>query len=327
MSTTVLSMLQTTIPPPKVLHVDDGSSSPSYNPSKSTLITPPTSHDPLTAFIPNPVPRYLHKYHHIYDAVQSVQSIVSEWKPANERGSFELECRFGVWQGQYFENGVTKLFIEKILSMFDTFTEWKKITDWEETHDYYYANGKDTSAPMVRTTASFKVDPKTGRKSIQTQHMRKYQRAKIDFKYMGPLSDFHYDLRVGLNYEENVSEQELPSIVNPSSVRIKSRKSFYYTSEDFPSIDPIWRFDITRSWTGYSRTDAELKQRKGETTYEFELECLNPRALMVTPKHDSFYVACSMLLKMKDFMDTTEKLDFKWEPIQRIPQTFDVACF
>ena len=153
--------------------------------------------------------------------------------------------------------------------------------------------------------------------------------SKLDYQYktQNPTSNkFQYDLRVNLNFEERVPDQELPSIVNPSSMRIKSRKSFYYKSDNFPSSMPMWKFDITRSWTAANRSDAEMKQKNGETIYEIELECLNPQALMVSQKHDSWYVACSLLMKMRDFMtyanNTQDKeksalFDFKWEPIQK----------
>lgn len=323
---TMSSLSATALHPPPVIYTDE-SSTKMRNTSGPSQSQPQHQqhHNPLAPFIPNLVPRYVHKYPQIYEAVQSMHYVISEWTPATPQGSYELECRFGVWKGQYFQNGVSKLFVEKILSMFETFTHWGKVTDWEETHDYFYTS--HDNLPMVRTTASFRTDLKTGRKRIVTDHIRKYSRAKMDFQYSSVQPpDFQYDLRVCLNYEEKVSEQELPSIVNPSSVRIKSRKSFYYKSEDFPSSEPLWRFDITRSWNGASRSEAELKQRSGDTIFEVELECLNPKALMVSPKHDTVYVACSMLLKMKDFLSSAD--EFKWEPIQRNSSgAQDVECF
>lgn len=348
MSATALSMLRknnnnTSHPPPPPIIYTETTSHSSQMTHSAGLVSSNhaevglVSSNSLTPFIPYPVPRYIHKYPQIYEAVQSVHQIISEWAPETPQGAYELECRFGVWKGQYFQSGVSKAFVEKILAMFETFTQWSKVSDWEETHNYFYAD-QDSSLPMVRTTASFQTDPKTGRKRIVTEHIRKYPRTKMDFQYLtiggngGIFSDgtdFHYDIRVCLNYEEKVSDQDLPSIVNPSSVRIKSRKSFYYKSEEFPSAEPLWRFDITRSWDGVSRSDAEMKQRNGNTTFEVELECLNPRALMVSPKHDTFYVACSMLLKMKDFLSsaTTCASDFKWDPIQKPAAMSDVECF
>jgi hypothetical protein len=313
----------------------------------SSLAPPPISyvansstfdnHQPLiasTPFIANIMPNYIHKYPQISDAIQQVQSIIDQWKSETQNGSFELEARFGRWKGQYFESGVTKAFIEKVLEMFQTYPQWSTVTDWEETHDYFY-NSDTTSKGLIRTTASFRVDEKSesGRKSIVTHHIRKHALSKFDFQYKTSqllTPKFQFDIRVNLNFEERVLDHELPSIVNPSSMRIKSRKSFYYKSDNFPATTPLWKFDITRSWTAATRSDAEMKQKNGETTFEFELECLNPRALMLSPKHDSWYVACSLLMKMRDFMifannshskstnanESPSFNDFKWEPVR-----------
>jgi len=353
--TTVLSLLQaTTLPlaPPPILYdssapnppVHPNPAAPSNPPSHSYLSSNPAvhSHIPshsnplpsrpaaapvlptLAPFVAPAVPRYVQKYPFIYDAVSTLPPLIQEWTPATPAGAYELECRLGQWQGDHFQSGVSKPLVERILALFDTFAHWSKVTGWEETHDYFYIN--DPSLPTVRTTASFRTDAQTGRKRIDTAHIRKYPRAKADFRYVSAYaSDFRYDLRVSLTYEAHVSEQELPAVVNPTSVRIKSRKSFYYKSEDFPAPEPLWRFDITRSWCGPDRSQAEWKQRQNDTTYEVELECLNPRALMVTPQHDAFYVACSMLLKMKDLISSD--VEFKWEPLGRPVAAPPVSCF
>ena len=277
------------------------------------------------------MPNYIHKYPQIADAIQQVQSMIDQWKADTLQGSFELEARFGRWKGQYFESGVTKAFIEKVLELFQTYPQWSSVTDWEETHDYFH-HSENKAKGLIRTTASFRSDSKSGsvQKSIVTHHIRKHVLSKFDFQYKTPqLSPpkFQFDIRVNLNFEERVPDQELPSIVNPSSMRIKSRKSFFYKSDNFPAATPLWKFDITRSWTAATRSDAEMKQKNGETTFEFELECLNPHALMLTPKHDSWYVASSLLIKMRDFMifaNATQSTsrhessfhDFKWEPVR-----------
>lgn len=326
--TTVLSMMPSfnlPLTPPPVLYATKNSGS-CQEPS-------------LAPFINQTIPRYVHKYPQIFNVVQSMHSVINEWKPDTALGTYELEVRFGKWQGQYFKSGVSKSFIEKILAMFDTCSHWTSVLNWEESHDYYY--GLPNDKELIRTTAVFQTDPGTGRKRIVTKHIRKRNRYKADYMYVMTggnsidmhktlqlFQDFQYDVRVNLNYEEKVQDNELPSIINPSSVRIKSRKSYLYKSDEFPSSDPLWRFDLTRSWTASSRSEAEMKQKNGETVYEFELECLNPLALMVSPKHDTFYVACSMMLKMKDFLTYAGSSDFKWDPIERIsPLTQDINCF
>ena len=280
------------------------------------------------------MPNYIHKYPQISDAAQQVQSIIDQWKSETLNGSFELEARFGRWRGQYFESGVSRAFIEKVLELLSSFPQWSTVTEWEETHDYFYHSDQNKTKGLIRTTASFQSDDKTGagRKTIQTHHIRKHVLSKFDFQFKThqiSLPKFQFDIRVNLNFEERVPDQELPSIVNPTSMRIKSRKSFYYKSENFPAAAPLWKFDITRSWTAATRSDAEMKQKNGETTFELELECLNPRALMLTPKHNSWYVACSLLMKMRDFiifanqssLNESTFHDFKWEPIRGFSST------
>jgi hypothetical protein len=176
---------------------------------------------------------------------------------------------------------------------------------------------------MIRTTVTFDFE----KQQLLTKHIRKYVQHKLDFKYvdLSHLSSTNlykflpvlhmYDLRICLNREELVPDHEIPPIVNPTLVRMKSRKSFYYKSENFPATEPLWKFDITRSWTGNTKTEAEQKQKRGDTTYEVELECLNPRALMISVQHDSFYVMCSMLLKVRDLIIYAGCPDFKWSPI------------
>jgi hypothetical protein len=353
-SETILAILQrnkvTSLSPPPILHTENGKhmsldTGIDYRrPQHSHLSSQQPPQLPQPPFIPSLIPIYVNKYPQIIDAVSVTSDIISEWQEETLQGKYELECRFGKWTGQYFKNGVSSQFVEKVLSMFDVFNEWSDVTQWEETHDYYYhANHASTNEPQIRSTVKFAIDSKTGKKSIQTEHIRKHFKKKIDLRYIqqqqqqqpqqhrsphillnqdsevGIHSRFDdrcsvgYDLRLSLNYEEKIPSQMLPSVINPTSVRIKSRKSYYYKSQDFPSSDPIWRFDITRSWLGNTKSEAEMKQKNGDTTYELELECLNPKAVMVSPKHDAFYVSCSMLLKMRDLImcDT-----FKWEPIK-----------
>ena len=333
-NSTILSLLKT-----NNLYSSDSSSKSTEESShrnndnlNSSLLLYPHSHaNSLKAFIPSSLPNYIHKYPQIMEATQSIHDMVNDWKPDTPHGKYELEARFGQWCGQYFKSGVSKMFIEKILTMFSTFSGWSKITDWEETHDYYYTLKKNVENSVVRTTTFFRFDPLSGKKTITMEHIRKITKKKINLRFMdsyhaaetsGPeiqnltFGNGKYDLRVCLNYEENLDHTQITEFINPSSVRIKSRKSFYCKSDNFPHDEPVWKFDVTRSWLGNTKSEAEMKQKEGDlTNYEVELECLNPRLLMCAEKYDSFYVMCSMLLKMRDFINYH---DFKWEPIPKI---------
>ena len=276
------------------------------------------------------LPTYINRYNQIKEAIEYSHDIVKLWNKESDQGQYELEARFGRWCGQHFESGVSKQFIEKVLAMFKTFPHWHNVSDWEETTDYYYINQQSSSEKKqtIRSTVHPKPDPITGKATLAKEHIIKECIKKIDLQYMEKKNnldysipvftsqDCHYDVRICLNFERKVNPVDLPEIVNPNMVRIKSRKYFYYKSDEFPCQEPIWRFDITRSWSGNSRTEAELKKISEQTNYEMELECLNPQSLMVSPSHDSVYVICSLLLKMKDFVTNPKNDDFKWVPVQ-----------
>ena len=342
---------------------------------------------PLVPYLTEPIPAYIYNYPQIVDAVRNMHELINDWKSDTNHGKYELEVRFGKWQTQHFQSGVSKNFIEKVLTLFAICKYWVEVSDWEETHDYYYtikstqrsqsnqtsfssslsSSSTTNSYPIgsslssssssssssstslitnpsqyyeIRTTAKFQIDPRTQKKRMITEHIRKMSIKKIDFRHVDQnpstqtFTPFHhnwlganYDIRIGLNYEEQVPESDIPSIINPASVRIKSRKSFLYKPHHTEAKYPVWKFDITRSWTGKTKTEAEKKQKNGDTVFEIELECLNPKALMVSPKHDSFYVACSMLLKMTDLVVLVNGPKFKWEPVIRPTMAPDVSCF
>lgn len=268
-----------------------------------------------------------------------------------------------------FTPGVSHSFMERTLAMLNTFQgHWKKETPWEETHDYYYLTSPDksmvrttstfysdptTGKKEIRTTHIRKIGHKkldyrfmssilptllppdrvSRRKSVRHLSERTTRNSPSVLRTEQSLSVCEiaprYDLRVVLNYEEKIHRKDLPNIINPSFVRIKSRKTFFYTSENFPSSSPIWRIDLTQSWSGKSKSEAEIAQKTQEPVYEIELECLNPKALMISPKHDHFYVACSLLLKMRDFVSHFEN-NFKWVPVKKklsAAQEQVVHCF
>lgn len=303
------------------------------NVNPSLHMNPPQHMNPsiTQAFVSDTCPQYLKKYYQIVDAVCQSHRIINEWKPSTPQMTYEIEARFGTWMGNYFKSHVTKGFTEQVLALFETYTLWQRVTPWEESHDYFY----DTAGKQIRTSVYFRIDPITQKREMTTEHIKKYSKHCIDFKYVscdgGLSSPNQYDLRVSLNCEETVPKSELPSVINPSSVRIKSRKSFYHKSGTFPSSEPLWRFDVTRVWHGNTRTEAEQNQRNGTTVYEIELELLNPQLLRISPSHDSYYAMCSLLLKMYDFIACVNGVDkFKWEPVispSQIQSMEDANCF
>jgi hypothetical protein len=245
--------------------------------------------------------------------VEHAHEIVNEWKIPTIDAKYELEVRLGKWCGQHFESGVSKQFFENIIHLLTSFHEWTNVTEWEETHDFYFSTIKDSN---IRVTTSFHMDEKTGKKTIQTEQIKKVVKKKLDFRYVcfqGQCNE-GYDIRVNMNVEEKVPKSDLPQFINPSSVRIKSRKSFMYKSENHPSAHPIWKFDLTRCWYGTSKSEAEQNQKENyHTNYEIELECMDPHVLMSSETYDSVYVMTSMMLKISDLFENPH---IRWEKIK-----------
>jgi hypothetical protein len=92
--------------------------------------------------------------------------------------------------------------------------------------------------------------------------------------------------------------------VTPTHVRIRQRKSFYYSNQGNESV---WVFDISLTWSGNTKEEAELSQRNDLPTYEIECECLSPTGYRVQNGQTGEYVMRSLLLKMLDFYSPTTR--------------------
>lgn len=108
------------------------------------------------------------------------------------------------------------------------------------------------------------------------------------------------DIRVSLCSETPVDDSSLPPITTTHLVRIKQRRSYCYKvlNDNLPAV---WTFSLTRCWAAPSRSEAEQKMRDNCSSYEIELECSNPSAVLADQSHDDTYVARSLLYKMNDF--------------------------
>jgi hypothetical protein len=286
-----------------------------------------------TAFQPT-LPDYLLKYPQIQTAVSRIHGLLKNLPSSADKklyndGRFELEARFGTVSQDgrnSFQPGVTKEFMHQCLQFLDTYPDWKLVKDWEETHDYYYElppHPEDLRGQgiLVRTSVAFRKQGDS-MAEIVTEHTCKQVRDKQDFRYvanhrMGGMSPPGMDVRVSLNFEEIIPADSvatsIPARVQPKYVRIKNRKSFIY--QPAHSTVPIWSLDFTKSWSASTRSQAETKQKQQQTVYEIEVECLDPYTYMNDPRRDQFYLATSLMLKMRDFVGIDSQ--FHWEPVYR----------
>lgn len=178
-------------------------------------------------------------------------------------GNMELELRLGkVSSGtKRFVVGTDKAFVEFALALFSGCKEWSLVDDWRETHDFFF--GADRHATTRRS-----IEFDTQNSIVQQSSIRKRKVAEMVLE-----NRLHrFDMKMALAAEDSADDDDAAVLAVPTYVRIKQRKSFYYTSSRFHT--PTWRFDITLTWGGRTKNEAEKLQLAAEPTYEFELECL-----------------------------------------------------
>ena len=194
--------------------------------------------------------------------------------------NYELESRFGVYKDKTFVPGVSEEMGQQIEQMLESYDHWDHIGSWEESHDYFYTH----QGQRIRTSVSFDGG------NMMATHLLKTTIAKIT---MGFEQNSDVCVRTTISQEQKIHPKVIPDIVKPNFVRIKQRRSFK---------NGCWAFDLTRTWCGNTRQDAETLQDQGKPTIEFEIECIKPKEYFQSEYHTDEYVATSMILKMRDFM-------------------------
>lgn len=117
------------------------------------------------------------------------------------------------------------------------------------------------------------------------------------------LSFFAYDLKISLNREEIVPDKKIPVIVEKTEwVRIKSRKSFEYKPSHAKM--PLWRFDISMTWSDKTISAAERRRHDKPPVYEIECELLNVDYFLNEMESNDMQAAFTMLLKILDLFGT-----------------------
>jgi hypothetical protein len=283
---------------------------------------------------------YLTKYPEIIEAAHETKNLLCRVIPLiqNLPGQIELECRLGqidaketkdpTKQMNKFTPGVTKAVYEQCLQLVQTYPNWSQVTNPRWITDFFYNFPENHTRPgypqQLAKVLGSSFRPATQiRTSVvyldenfrKIQHIYKHSLGQLTFRYhkLGstvPASSSksteqkqlkqnnEYDLRFAINWEEEV--HDIPNFALPTMVRIKQRKSFYYTPDHF--VKPIWSFDFTKTWFGKTKEEAELAQKQSESIYEIECECLDMKTYMDNNDHDELFLATSILLKMRDFI-------------------------
>ena len=230
---------------------------------------------------------------------------------------FEMEARLGKFDkvAGKFRPGVTKEFMDNCISVFNKWKGWTDVTPWTQTEDTFYTvhntqyrttTDYTTSSPTIRHVIKDRISSADFETSINKDcdnSKRAYKDTEHDTyceNWSNDLLDKFelYDLRICLSKEKTVCSPPV-SIVVPDRVRIKIRKSFKYTP--FKCGHPFWSFDFTISWNGVDMVDVDRNQSNAEnTSYEVELECLNPQFYMNTASVTVAYLIASFIVKIKN---------------------------
>lgn len=199
---------------------------------------------------------------------------------------YELEARFGRCDDKSrFVPDVGGSMGKQIEQMLLSFEQWDSVSDgWIESHDYFYTH----QGQRIRTSVTF-----NGGKMSQ-HHVLKSTIAKLTMGFDTVLENSQpVHIRAIVAQEQHIQPKMVPDIVQPEYVRIKQRRSFRRG---------CWSFDLTRTWQGKDRQEAEVHQDNQEPCYEFEVECCNPRVYFQEKFHTDEYIATSLIMKMKDFL-------------------------
>lgn len=125
---------------------------------------------------------------------------------------------------------------------------------WAESHCFYY----HAAGRPLRTECTFCSSDMT----MQSQTICKRRLGLVDT----PLND-DWTVRFALSDEAPI--QTPPELVKPEYVRIRQRASHEYRSKEGQYT---LRYDLTRTWAGASKSEAESYQFSQAPTCELELE-------------------------------------------------------
>jgi hypothetical protein len=184
--------------------------------------------------------------------------------------AMELECRLGYVSGTEFVSAVDPLWFTTLHKRLEQCPQWSYQTQWVESEDTFF---KDAQNRIVRQSRH--CDPDSCQVSLHTVCKQNKQHVDIAVSDIGVqcneiLPSKISTLRVSVCDEHSVPTHTLPVVVVPVHVRIKQRKTFEYASTTHPGAH--WRFELTRSWSGTTREEAETAQFTAPPSHEVEVE-------------------------------------------------------
>lgn len=216
-----------------------------------------------------------------------------------EFGDPELEVRVGTWRDDGFVPGVSKVVFDQMEMDMSADPALTTTGTWTEVIDYKYVHEGQT----VRT----RVVADTDEVQMKIEHACK--KTLQSFTVANDDGDY---CRIQLSRETRV--ENVPERCTPVFVRIQQRKTFYAKS---------WRYDLSRTYAGCSRTIAETRRASGDARYEVECEML-PNAFRHVPSDLAVTSVCARLAGLMGY-ETMPTLTLKTHPprhTQRVQHEF-----
>ena len=207
----------------------------------------------------------------------------------------ELELRLGrTTPAGDFVASVDALWFSTLLRRLELCPDWVQKTHWIETEDNFF---RDLDGQIVRQTRL--CDPDTCCVRLDTVCKQRQSQTVVPTPQLSSPTNEILPSRVNavrfaVSREEPVDGSKLPNIVEVTHTRIKQRKRFAAASHQHPGC--LWWFDLTRTWGGQNREDAEQKQHSEPATHEVEIEFhCDPASCKTAPEPNT--VLHALLLK------------------------------
>ena len=201
---------------------------------------------------------------------------------ASRRGeeTVELEMRLGT-RCEAFQSGVPRWVFEQLERDLSEAPGLTADSGYTEIVDYFYTLPKGR---QIRT----RVHYDSACMELSTEHVDKHLIQSFVASASGEPGDA---CRVEVSREVPVSSPPQCTLVN--YVRVKQRRSFVDRRDD----GDVWRYELSRTWSGTTRDAVEYNQHNSEPSYEVECELVDTKGTYMRNLSNA-QVAESMHMKM-----------------------------
>lgn len=190
------------------------------------------------------------------DSLEAVRACARSLLEAPVRAHVELEARLGHWSGGTFTPGVSAEVFEELERDLQDSPSLQADEGWSESIDYHYVVSRKQK---VRTRVTFDRD----RVDVGREHVSK---DRVAHATLCVREEAASACRISLSRETPV--REVPAWCLPTHVRIKQRRTF----RDVRNGVLVWSYELSRTWSGSSRSAVEYLQNTSEPVREVELE-------------------------------------------------------